>query len=258
MPSQCGPTPVALSHESSAGFEIIAERIRIPTGQASLDGVFAYPLEVEPVGGIVVAGPHPLMGGEMENNVVESLANGMAASGFATLRFNYAGVGASEGADYRSPENLTAFWDTSHTSDENVRWRDLEAAVRFIRLALGNSTPTGIAAYSFGNYVTASWLANLDESDPAPDWIFCVAPTVNKHDLGGLANSSVDKFVIAPADDFATPLDTLVKATDQWQPPLKVVTSERDGHFFRGHESWLCSQCLGFSKSFNQDGEPCE
>jgi alpha/beta superfamily hydrolase len=45
----------------------------------------------------IIAAPHPLQGGDLDNPVVEALANGFSAAGVSTLRFNYRGVGASEG-----------------------------------------------------------------------------------------------------------------------------------------------------------------
>jgi hypothetical protein len=42
---------------------------------------------------VVLAGPHPLLGGTLHNNVVRGLGDGPARGGLATLRFNYRGVG---------------------------------------------------------------------------------------------------------------------------------------------------------------------
>lgn len=50
-----------------------------------------------PVGGFVLCHPHPLYGGDMDNPVVIRAAEVARATGYATLRFNFRGVGASEG-----------------------------------------------------------------------------------------------------------------------------------------------------------------
>ena len=49
-------------------------------------------------GGAVICHPHPLFGGSMYNNVVEAIEEGFVLSGLSTLRFNFRGVGDSEGA----------------------------------------------------------------------------------------------------------------------------------------------------------------
>ncbi|MBI2911700.1 MAG: hypothetical protein HYY05_06120 [Chloroflexi bacterium] len=55
-------------------------------------------LPAGPYTGVVICHPHPLRGGDMHNNVVAALALGFAQSGLATLRFNFRGVGASQGS----------------------------------------------------------------------------------------------------------------------------------------------------------------
>jgi alpha/beta superfamily hydrolase len=57
----------------------------------------AYAIPADPVAIAVVAHPHPLFGGAMENKVVTTLAKAFTDAGAATFRFNFRGVGSSEG-----------------------------------------------------------------------------------------------------------------------------------------------------------------
>src|SRR5271166_3947152 len=63
---------------------------------AALEGLFLHAAGPSR-GGAVVAPPHPLYGGSMENPVVSELAFVCARAGLASLRFNWRGVGASSG-----------------------------------------------------------------------------------------------------------------------------------------------------------------
>ena len=68
------------------------------SGDLTLEGVVAQPDDGSgPWPGVVICHPHPLHGGNMDNNVVLALALGLVEEGFVTLRFNFRGVSGSEG-----------------------------------------------------------------------------------------------------------------------------------------------------------------
>lgn len=73
------------------------ERVTFKSGDLTLEGMIAYPDGAGPHRAAVVCHPHPLYGGSMYNNVVDAVLEAMHARGFATLRFNFRGVGQSEG-----------------------------------------------------------------------------------------------------------------------------------------------------------------
>src|SRR5487761_1254167 len=72
-------------------------QVTFPSGELKLEGLLALPDESKPARAAVVCHPHPLYGGSMYNNVVDAVLEGLWEQGFATLRFNFRGVGASEG-----------------------------------------------------------------------------------------------------------------------------------------------------------------
>ena len=112
-----------------------------------LEVVVEYPPEFQdapasaPKGLAVIAHPHPLMGGTMDNKVVQTLARAFVASGWTAVRFNFRGVGATAGA-----------YDEGRGELE-----DLLAVVRQV-------APQGalaLAGFSFGAFVTSHALARL-------------------------------------------------------------------------------------------------
>ena len=140
-----------------------------------------------PRGIVVVAHPLPTHGGTMRNPLVASLARVVAARGLYALRFNFRGVGDSDGEWTGGAEE----------------WRDIGAAVDHAR-TFAPGLPVGVTAYSFGAFQTLTWLANGGTVDglalvgvplrsvdqtrnalpPVPDGTFIVAA---EHDQFGSA-----------------------------------------------------------------------
>src|SRR5205823_9505021 len=87
----------------------------------------------------VVLHPHPLYGGDMDNHVVTSLCAALNTLGVTTLRFNFRGAGASEGAHDNGRGEVD----------------DALAAVSFVRDA-SPGIPLVLVGYSFGAMVAAS------------------------------------------------------------------------------------------------------
>lgn len=112
-----------------------------------LEGTLRVP-DGEPRGIVVVAHPLPTHGGTMRNPLVASLARSVAARGLYALRFNFRGVGASDGE-----------WTGGR--DE---WRDVADAVAHAR-ATFPELGVGVTAYSFGSLMTLRWLAEGGHAD---------------------------------------------------------------------------------------------
>ncbi len=111
--------------------------VTIPGPDVTLEGRF-LPGRAGP--GVVITHPHPLFGGSMNNNVVWTAERAFQARGFATLCFNFRGVGRSTGT-YGEGEAETV---------------DVAAALNF----LGERTPGPLylAGYSFGAFVAGKAL----------------------------------------------------------------------------------------------------
>lgn len=110
----------------------LRREVTIP-GDVALEGLLEFPENTPPLGGVVVAHSHPLHGSTMQQPVVHHVAKACRRRGLATLRFNFRGVGASEGA-YNGLEEF----------------RDVRAAAGFLRAQLPPTVPISLAGYSFG------------------------------------------------------------------------------------------------------------
>ena len=109
------------------------ERIFITGGAGRIETVVDRP-EGAPRGLALVAHPHPLYGGTLDNKVVQALARAFVELGYVALRPNFRGVGASEGAH-----------DEGRGETE-----DLLRVLDHAKKELGGSLPVVLAGFSFG------------------------------------------------------------------------------------------------------------
>jgi uncharacterized protein len=181
----------------------------------------------------VIAGPHPLLGGNMRNNVVHRLGDGLARAGLLTLRFDYRGVGRSEGPTVDVAGQVAEFWRTSHVSGEMDCWHDLQGAVEFVR-QIEPRLPLALVGYSFG-------CALLPHVTPMEEIaaLTLIAPTVTKHNYESFRTLSCPILVVASEDDFATNADALERWLGVLSMPRQMFRKQCDNHFFRGYEGWL-------------------
>jgi uncharacterized protein len=219
---------------------VIAEQIRFHAGPWRLEGELVYPESAAPRGAVVIANPHPLLGGDMDNNVVRGLASGLAERGLVALRFNYRGVGHSDGPRADVAKHLACFWETSHVPGEMDLQTDLQAASAFLQTTVPD-LPLAAIGYSFG----CALLPRI-ESVKALAALVLIAPTVAKHDYAPFQAVSRPLLVIAPEDDFATEATAVRQWFDSLQAPRQLFTTRLDNHFFRGHEGWLVDTIFAF------------
>jgi uncharacterized protein len=122
------------------------QHVTFPSGALTLEGLLAKPEGSEPVRGAVVCHPHPLYGGSMHNNVVDAVLAAMWKREWATLRFNFRGVGSSEG---------------EHGGGAGEA-EDAAAAVAFMTSQPGvRSADAILAGYSFGSIAALTAAAKI-------------------------------------------------------------------------------------------------
>jgi alpha/beta superfamily hydrolase len=162
-------------------------------------------------GGAVVAAPHPLYGGTLDNPVVLATADALRKNGMAALSFNYRGVERSEG---------------TATDDLESAVEDYRAAFDALR-ARAPDGPYVAAGYSFG--AGAALLMARDE--PAVAGVVLVAPPVGMLRQDDLRAFAGRVLVVVGDDDEYAPLDELKDALAvRPDATLSVIVDE--GHFF--------------------------
>ena len=141
---------------------ITPQPITISSGDLRLEGFLHMPppsdvADDRGAPGVVVCHPHPRQGGNMHSSVVIGVADALVASGFAVMRFNFRGVGESEGA---------FSWGSGETDDA-------DAALDTLSLTDGvNGSRIGIAGYSFG----AAVALQCAKDSPLPQAVASLSP----------------------------------------------------------------------------------
>jgi uncharacterized protein len=160
----------------------------------------------------VIAHPHPLFGGTMDNKVVQTLARAFVQSGWSAVRFNFRGVGATQG-----------------THDEGRG--ELEDMLALIADQAGEGA-LAIAGFSFGAYVANGALQSLWSSGRI-EKIVLVGTSAQKHRLPALPAEAHDRtLVIHGEQDDTVPLAAVM----DWARPqsLPVTVGPGVGHFLQG------------------------
>lgn len=170
-------------------------------------------LPTEPSRGVaVIAHPHPLFGGTMDNKVVQTLARAFVASGWTAVRFNFRGVGASEGVH-----------DEGRGEAE-----DYLAVVTQV-------APEGalaVAGFSFGAFVVIQALSVVWAQREVGS-LTLVGPSVERVRPGPLPEAALERTLVVhgEADDTVA-----LSAVMDWARPqsLPVTVVPGGGHFFHG------------------------
>jgi hypothetical protein len=182
------------------------ERTSFTSGKLCIEALLEKASDTQ---GVVITHPHPLYGGDMDNTVVLALRRVYLRRGFSTLRFNFRGVGESEGR-----------------FDNGVGERqDVSAALGFLS-GLG-MTQIDLAGYSFGAWVNASLSAGFQR-------MVMVSPPVafiNFDPPAPIPNLSL--IVTGGRDDIA-PARMISTHRAQWNPDAAFEVIPDADHFYTG------------------------
>ena len=174
-----------------------------------------------PRGLAVVCHPHPQHGGTLDNKVVQTLARAFVQLGYRAVRFNFRGVGASQGAWAGGPGEID----------------DALAVVGAFRAA---GQPLLLAGFSFGGYVASHAAARLADDGAPAERLVLIAPAASRFAMAAVPPRT--QLIHGESDD-VVPL----AAVFDWARPqsLPVTVIPGAGHFFHGQLPLLKSLVVG-------------
>ncbi|HKN01636.1 MAG TPA: alpha/beta fold hydrolase [Candidatus Binataceae bacterium] len=192
------------------------------SGELQLEGLMASPTAAS--GAAVVCHPHPTYGGSMHNNVVEAVLDALWRRGYATLRFNFRGVGESEGE-----------YDGGQGEADDAR-----AAVSFLAERAAVKAVT-LAGYSFG----ASVAMRAGLADAAIDRVIAVALPIAMTNSGVGGPAAKPVLLVSGDCDSYSPVDPLRALALKLGDAAHLEIIGGADHFFGGDEPQLSAVIAG-------------
>jgi hypothetical protein len=162
----------------------------------------------------VICHPHPQYGGDMDNGLVVAVADALVGAGLTTLRFNFGGVGASEGG----------------YGDGREEQCDVGAAEAALAARVPKATPIVVVGYSFGAWVGAMAAQGL----PRVTRVVAVAPPLGFFDWTFARRLRQPLAVVVGDRDQYCPLAALDRLAAE--PHVRATVLAGADHFFAGRE----------------------
>ena len=177
----------------------------------------------------VVCHPHPLHGGAMTNKVTHTLAKALTAQGVTNLRFNFRGVGASEGT-----------YDEGRGETD-----DLTALVNQLKAAYPE-LPLLLAGFSFG-----SWVSSRAAKRLVADAVISIAPPVARFDFSEFTHPDCPWLIVMGEEDEVVSPEEVFYWVDSLAPAPELIRYPETGHFFHGKLIPLREDVEAFIASLN-------
>lgn len=208
--------------------------------EASLDlpdGIRHDPAGYKPRGIALVAHPHPLLGGTMDNKVAQTLARTFASLGYVTLRPNFRGVGASEGVHDDGKGEAEDLLMVIDWMRDSFNWQGIAQLEGHGWPVLVSDLPLAMAGFSFGSYVSSYVVARLEQKNQGPERLIMVGTATSKWDVAPVPKGTI---VIHGEVDDVIPLSSVL----DWARPQELTVQVIPGadHFF--HRKLHCIRDL--------------
>lgn len=199
----------------------------ISSGDLKLEGVLDLPrVDGERLPGVVLCHPHPLYGGNMNNNVVMAVSRALSEAGLMALRFNFRGAGFSEGTH-----------DNGKGEQDDLR-AALEALAEYPEV---DQSRLGVMGYSFGGMVALAVAKNCEKMRA----LAAVSPVVSPGLMNGISKPA---YFICGTKDHVVSTELLSKEAQTMNPPGQVEIVPGVDHFWGGHEKEMTAKVAAFFK----------
>ena len=194
--------------------QLLREAIWVEGAAGVLEALIEYPKTVDETTPVaIVSHPHPAHGGAMTNKVVHTLARAFNLSGMIAVRFNFRGVGASEGHYDEGRGELADLFSVIGWARD--RWPDV---------------PVTLAGFSFGAAMTVR-----ASQEVTAERLVLVAPPVGRIlDAEEQIPAEVPVLVVQGAKDELVDADAVIAWSDTQPPGIRVAVLDEADHFFHG------------------------
>jgi alpha/beta superfamily hydrolase len=204
-----------------------AQSVSIEGPSGALEALLEVPQAPALAGFAVICHPHPLFGGTMQNKVVHTLGRACQEFGVATVRFNFRGVGTSDGSyDEGRGETDDALavigWGRK-------RWPDV---------------PLMLAGFSFGAMVALRAAARS-----TPSRLISVAPAVGRPEFASVVRPGCPWLIVHGDRDELVDIRDVRAFAAGFEPPPRLIVLPGAEHFFHGRLTELRDEVLAFLKN---------
>ncbi|MBM4307578.1 MAG: alpha/beta fold hydrolase [Deltaproteobacteria bacterium] len=207
------------------------DKVFFPSGGIQLEGLLNIQEALSIRGGLVLCHPHPQYGGEMHNNVINRALGVAREEGFATLRFNFRGVGESGGS----------------YSEGVGEKEDVRSAIGYLDSKLNHSgVPILILGYSFGAWVGLP----IAVAEERVKGVVAVSPPLEMFDFDYFKSCKKKKLIIVGDKDAFCPSSLLEEWYEQLQEPKSLAIIQGADHFYSYQTKHIIQPIREFLKQF--------
>lgn len=191
---------------------INSEKLMIPGAVGKLEGLLDQSEQSQLPYVSICCHPHPLHAGTMTNKVIHTAARALAGLGIPSIRFNFRGIGESEG-EYGEGIGEQA---------------DLVAVVKWVLREFPQKKLI-LAGFSFGAYISA-----LKSSELKPEILISIAPPVGRIPFDGFVRPFCPWLIIQGEQDELVDVNAVIDWTNSFEQPPTLLTMPDTSHFFHG------------------------